>query len=68
MLKYRLFLDNIPPPDYAGKVKVTELRCPGSIAMVALQLPQTFHRVQCESHLQLPQARWNYFVEKVNNQ
>jgi hypothetical protein len=35
--------------------------------MVALQLPQTFHRVQCDSHLQLAQDRWTYFVEKVNN-
>ncbi len=35
--------------------------------MVALQLPQTFHRVQCESHLQLAQDRWTYFIEKVSN-
>ena len=60
-----LFLDSIFHPDYAGKVKVCELRYPGSVAKVALQLPQTFHRVQCESHLQLPQARWTYFIEKV---
>ena len=62
-----LFLTNIFRPDYAGKVKVCELKYPGSVAMVALQLPQTFHRFQCESHLQLAEARWTYFVEKVNN-
>lgn len=53
------------PSDYAGKVRVSEANHDGCVAAVALQVPQTFHRIDCQSYRQLPAARLSYFVEQV---
>ena len=46
-------------------MKVSDVRQVGSISHVALQVPQTFHRITCQSHLDLPEDRWKYFIDKV---
>lgn len=59
------FLLNWPPLDYAGKVKVCEVGYEGSISQVAIHLPQTFHKIHSQSHIELPEARFTYFIENV---
>ncbi len=56
---------SLTPTRYAGKVRVTEPSWEGSIAQVALQAPQEFHRVEAPSFADLADARFSYFVEKV---
>ncbi len=52
--------------DHAGRVRVGEGPGDGCVSQVVVQAPQVFHRVQCLSHRELPEARLNYFVEKVS--
>jgi hypothetical protein len=37
----------------------------GSICKINFALSQMFHRIECESPSELPDARFNFFIEKV---
>eukprot|EP00731_Ephydatia_muelleri_P028176 Em0019g1049a len=50
---------------YAGKVKVDDSVHSGTICQVVAQLPQVFHRMESQKLLDLPDARFQYFVDKV---
>lgn len=51
--------------NYAGKVKVVNPISAGSICQVVTQLPQVFHKLPVNSHLQSFEARMNFFVDKI---
>ena len=50
---------------YAGKVKVNDVSHAGTICQVVALLPQVFHRVESQIILDLPDARFKYFIDKV---
>lgn len=55
--------------NYAGKCQLDLLQMPmyqdGSICKVGFNLAQMFHKIECDSPLDLPDARFNFFIEKV---
>ena len=55
--------------NYAGKCQVDLLQVPmyqtGSICKVGFNLAQMFHKIDCDNPLDLPEARFNFFIEKV---
>jgi U3 small nucleolar RNA-associated protein 25 len=57
--------------NYAGKCQLNLLKLPkyqvGTICQIGFQLAQVFHRIECDSLIDLPNARFNFFVEKVRH-
>lgn len=57
--------------NYAGKCQLNLLKSPkyqiGTICQIGFQLPQVFHKIECDSPADLPNARFNFFIEKVMN-
>jgi U3 small nucleolar RNA-associated protein 25 len=55
--------------NYSGKCELNVLKCDkyklGSICKIGFQLAQMFHRIECDSPIDLPKARFDLFVEKV---
>ena len=42
-----------------------DIICSGTICQVVAQLPQVFHRMESQKLLDLPDTRFQYFVDKV---
>ena len=57
--------------NYAGKCQIDLLASAryqtGTICHIAYPLAQVFHRVECDSPLELPNARFQFFVDKVTH-
>ena len=55
--------------NYAGKCQLNLMQNAGyqsgTICRIGFQLAQMFHRIDCESPIELPEARFNFFIEKV---
>ena len=53
--------------NYEGKIQTKSADQIGIICQIAFQLPQVFHRINCDTPIDLPKARFNFFCEKVKN-
>lgn len=57
--------------NYSGKIQLNLIESPrsqiGTICKINFQLSQMFHRIDCESPLELADARFNFFIEKVTS-
>ena len=55
--------------NYAGRFQVDLLTLPkyvrGSICQIGFQLSQVFHKIECQSPIELPEARFKFFIDKV---
>ena len=55
--------------NYAGKFQLNLLENPkyqiGTICQIGYSLGQVFHRIDCDSPVDLAEARFNFFVEKI---
>ena len=55
--------------NFAGKCQIDLVKSSkyqtGSICQIGFQLAQMFHRIECDSPIDLPEARFNFFIEKV---
>jgi U3 small nucleolar RNA-associated protein 25 len=55
--------------NFAGKVQLNLKDHPkmlvGTICRIGFQLTQVFHRIECDSPSQLPNCRFQFFIEKV---
>lgn len=55
--------------NYAGKCQINLMESArfqtGTICKINFQLSQMFHRIECDSPAELPDARFNFFIEKV---
>ena len=55
--------------NYAGKCQLDVLKTTryqiGTICQIGFQLGQIFHRVECDSPLDLPKVRFEFFLEKI---
>ncbi|XP_022097909.1 digestive organ expansion factor homolog isoform X2 [Acanthaster planci] len=49
----------------AGKAVVYNPPVTGSICQVITQLPQVFHRIECQSFMEEPDKRFDFFVSKI---
>lgn len=38
----------------------------GTICQIGFQLGQVFHRIECDSLVDLPEVRFNFFIDKVS--
>ncbi|XP_065069024.1 U3 small nucleolar RNA-associated protein 25 homolog [Rhopilema esculentum] len=51
--------------NYAGKVRIKAASLPGTVRQVVLQIPQVFHRIDCQSLENEADKRFDYFIKKV---
>jgi U3 small nucleolar RNA-associated protein 25 len=55
--------------NFAGKCQTDVLKSVryqlGTICQIGFQLGQIFHRLECDSPLELPDLRFNFFIEKI---
>ena len=55
--------------NYAGKCHINLLKNVkfqiGTICQIGFQLAQVFHKIDCDSPVDMPNARFNFFIEKV---
>ncbi|XP_063958961.1 U3 small nucleolar RNA-associated protein 25 homolog [Lytechinus pictus] len=49
----------------AGRVLVNNVPSLGSIGQVAVQLPQVFHKVECDSFASSHEKRFQFFISKI---
>jgi len=54
------------PSDYAGRVKVFEPTCRGTLSETSIQVSHVFRKFPCSSHSELPSSRLDYFMEQVH--
>lgn len=52
--------------NYEGKIQIKNTDQIGKICQICFQLPQVFHKIQCEIPSELAKARFDFFIEKVN--
>jgi U3 small nucleolar RNA-associated protein 25 len=52
--------------NYEGKIQTKQTDQVGTISQIAFQLPQVFHRINCDTPIDLPKARFEFFTEKVS--
>lgn len=57
--------------NYVGKCQVNLLKNPkfqiGTICQINFQLAQVFHKIECDVPSEMPNARFNFFIEKVEH-
>jgi U3 small nucleolar RNA-associated protein 25 len=55
--------------NFAGRCQINLMESTrfqiGTICKINFQLSQMFHRIECDSPVELPDARFNFFIEKV---
>lgn len=55
--------------NYSGKFQIDLLKSQkyqmGTICKIGFQLAQVFHKIDCDSPVDLPTARFNFFIDKV---
>lgn len=55
--------------NFGGKFQIDLLKSPkyqlGTICKIGFQLAQVFNKVDCDSPADLPEQRFNFFIEKV---
>lgn len=55
--------------NFNGKYQTDLLKSPkyqvGTICKIGFQLAQVFNRIDCDSPVDLPNARFNFFIDKV---
>ncbi|ESP02309.1 hypothetical protein LOTGIDRAFT_138628, partial [Lottia gigantea] len=51
--------------NYSGKIQIQRKPSNGSICHIVTQLPQTFHRFNCNNFSQVCDDRFNFFVKKI---
>ena len=51
--------------NYNGKVKYSYNNTSGSIAQIVSQIPQVYQQVNCNTFLELPDKRFDFFIKKV---
>ncbi|XP_074655131.1 U3 small nucleolar RNA-associated protein 25 homolog [Tubulanus polymorphus] len=52
--------------NYAGKIIVQKSQAAvGSICQIVAQIPQVFHRIDCQTFAEVPDARFKFFVTKI---
>ncbi|XP_041468149.1 digestive organ expansion factor homolog [Lytechinus variegatus] len=49
----------------AGRVLVNNVPSLGSIGQVAVQLPQVFHKLECDSYASSHEKRFQFFISKI---
>ncbi|XP_011405161.2 PREDICTED: digestive organ expansion factor homolog [Amphimedon queenslandica] len=51
--------------NYEGQVRVHSASWKGSICQILKRVPHVFHNLKCTNHLELPDVRFQYFIETV---
>ncbi|XP_076463497.1 U3 small nucleolar RNA-associated protein 25 homolog [Babylonia areolata] len=51
--------------NYCGRVEVSTKPAQGSVCQVYVQLPQMFHRLDCDSPADISEARFQFFLKEV---
>ena len=53
--------------DYEGQYRMHSSSVEGSVSAIFKAIPQTFHRVQCSTHQDIHDARFEYFIDTVRH-
>lgn len=51
--------------NFSGKIQIKQVPQIGAICNIGFQLGQVFHRINCDSPIDLPNARFDFFINKL---